>query len=145
MKVKRIIALLTSAVVLVTSAISASAVEYGKTETYYVYQEETYGEVAMYPNNASGNTYCELASALKMTFVTFCYMNTSGDPKVSYGGLTTYQYNNECNLGYVTGSAYRLDYARGARTLSGVQVTKYITWTSAGCEDNAQVGTIIET
>lgn len=145
MKFKRIIALLTGVVVLGTSAISASAVEYDKTETYYVYQQETFGEVAMYPSNAAGNTYCELASSLKMTYVTFCYQNTSNQPKCSHGGIMQYENNGDCNLGYITGDTYRLDYARGARTQSGVQVTQYITWTSAGCDDNAQVGTIIET
>lgn len=143
MKFKRIIALLTSAVVLGTSTISASAVLYDKTNTYYVYQQETYGEVTWYPNYALGNTYCELASTQKMTQAIFYYKNIGNTMTVGVASPRSDEYKNnkECNLYNYSPSVSDFDMSVGAMTKSGVKVTSYITWTSDGCEDNAQVGT----
>ena len=64
---------------LISSAISASAVEKVSTGTVYMGGYELYGSLTVYPIHAEGFTYCEKKDAGKSARTVYAYYNKSGD------------------------------------------------------------------
>lgn len=66
MKLKKLIVSVIASTLLISSAISASAVEKVSTGTVYMGGYELYGSLTVYPIHAEGFTYCEKKDAVKV-------------------------------------------------------------------------------
>lgn len=74
MKLKKLIVSVIASTLLISSAISASAVEKVSTGTVYMGGYELRGSVTAYPINAYGYTYCEKKDAGKKSKHIFCLL-----------------------------------------------------------------------
>ena len=76
MKLKKLIVSVIASTLLISSAISASAVEKVSTGTVYMGGYELYGSLTVYPIHAEGFTYCEKKDAGKSVLVLFMLIIT---------------------------------------------------------------------
>ncbi len=132
-----IVAVLTSCL-----AVSASAAT-ARTNTYYVYQEESYGQLTLTRSSLLGTTYCELNRAGKIAKVNF-WVNEGGEINtysVQAGGNYNTDYfientNYSSNFTEAAASAPSGEYFTKAQSYHKVKVTSYVIWDSAQCDGN---------
>ena len=141
-KIKRVAVTSLAAVCALSSvaAISASAVT-ARTNTYYVYQEKSYGTLTLTQSYINASTYCELARAGKIAKTDYeYYYNGMIDYAVSQAGgnYDRNTFNDTSNS--TTVSAVRglddVDRYIWAKSYHKVKINSYITWNSAGCVGN---------
>ena len=136
---KKVLSISLTAVLLVSCfAIPASAVT-KRTNTYYVYQEESYGELSLTSNTLTTLTYCELASAGKIAKSTYYYSygNIIYSDYVQGGGnydSTTFYDTSSSNYAEAHAAAVNGYAFISAKSYHKVRVTSYVTWDSAQCD-----------
>lgn len=135
MKLKKFLSLTIAVVLIIVSVVSASAVDYANTGSYYMNGYELYGSLTVYPVHAQGHTYCEYRGAGKSARTLFAYYNTDGDIESEPGGSSDYDYTNQTSVSATTGnidtSVFNM-YA-GAVTYSKVKYPapySYYSWSS---------------
>ncbi len=140
---KKILSVLLIVIVLVSCfTISASAAT-ARTNTYYVYQQESYGQLSLSRIAMAGTTYCELNRAGKIVKVNY-QANLDGvlfNIPVQNGGnydtdSFTQNTNSSSNFVEVTASCSNGGYFVKAQSYHKVKVTDYIIWDSAECDGN---------
>lgn len=144
MKLKKLIVSVIASTLLISSAISASAVEKVSTGTVYMGGYELYGSLTVYPIHAEGFAYCEKKEAGKSARTVYAYYNKSGDRETKAAGSSGYVYNNSTDLSVVTGNVNASVFSRyaGAVTYSKVIYPKqtYYSWTSDGTNNELRMG-----
>ncbi len=144
MKFKKIFVSVITSALLISSVISASAVEKVSTGTVYMGGYELYGSLTVYSNHAEGFTYCEKKDAGKSARTIYAYYNKSGDRETISAGSSNYVYNNSTNLSVVTGNANASVFSQyaGAVTYSKVIYpnTTYYSWQSEGTDNELRMG-----
>ena len=141
--VKKAVSVLLIAVFIVSCfAISASALTgTAQTDTYYVYQEESYGRIKLNSRSAVASTYCELSSAGKIANCYYFYLTTGNVVKTLKSVTNTFTtgvYTKSTTVSSNGISNFSSNY--GAFSANRVQVTSYVTWKSEACEDRPLVG-----
>lgn len=141
MNIKKIMVVFLVVVVLISCfTVSASAASM-RTKTYYVYQQQTYGELMLYSGSLGVSTYCELNSAGKIAKSTYIiYHNGSLTPYyVQVGGdynTDTYDATTNDSPNYI-GKTLTLNtgyYFTEAMSGHKVKVNSYVSWCNAECE-----------
>lgn len=118
----------------------ASAVSYNRTMTMYVYGEESYGEITLYPIYATACTYCEWEPAGKQVYVYYYYLNTNGDYQWDSNSnyWNTYQYNNDTTLIASTNTHNDVYMNVNAFSMHRVKVDQYA-WTYENPDDGSNL------
>lgn len=98
MKLKKFLTLAIAVVLIIASAISASAVEHINTGIVTMNGYELYGSLTVYPLHAEGHTYCEYASSGKSAKTTYAYRNTDGVIDFESAGSAAYDYTVKTSL-----------------------------------------------
>lgn len=143
--IKKVLSILMIAVILASCfAVPASALTgSASTNTYYVYQEESYGSINLSSSSAVALTYCELASAGKIANCYYFYLTPSNTVKTLKSVTQTYSTGSTTTTRSISASGYS-DFSSnyGAFSANRVRVTSYVTWISEACEDRPLVGRV---
>lgn len=139
--IKKVISLSLITVILVSCfAIPASAVT-KRTNTYYVYQEMSYGELSLTSNSLNALTYCELNRAGKIVRSEYKVKTPTGtiSDYVQDGGdyyKNTFNSCTDSSSNYAEASAVAVSGCSfiSAKSYHKVRVTSYVTWDSAQCD-----------
>lgn len=143
--IKKVVSVLLIAVFMVSCfAIPASALTgSAQTNTYYVYQEESYGKIKLNSRSAVASTYCELSSAGKIANCYYFYLTNDNVVKTLKSVTNTYTTGvNTKNTTVSSSSVSNFNSNYGAFSANRVQVTSYVTWKSEACEDRPLVGRV---
>ena len=141
-KIKRIMITTIAAVCALssTAAICASAAS-ARTNTYYVYQEKSYGTLSLTSSNLSASTYCEYKPAGRIVKTYFTYYDGSSTRSTTKQLIGDYDNNIFYYNSNITTATGQIQAGTGikfksAKSYHKVRVTSYVTWDSAQCDGN---------
>ena len=141
-KIKRIMITTIAAVcaLLSTAAICASAAS-ARTNTYYVYQEKSYGTLSLTTSNLKASTYCEYKPAGRIVKTSFTYINGGRIYVASRNLIGDYEHNTFYYNSNITTATGQIQAGtdvkfKSAKSYHKVRINSYVTWDSAQCDGN---------
>lgn len=143
MKFKKAISVFLAVIAVASTCIVTASAKTARTNTYYVYQEMSYGELTLTSKTLVSLTYCELARAGKI--VKANYVATANGKLTSLSAQAGGNYNtnsfNRCtdsssNYAETSISAQNGVSLKSAKSYHKVRISSYVTWDSAQCEGN---------
>lgn len=143
MKLKKIFSIILVVITVASACVVTASAKTARTNTYYVFQEMTYGELILNKNSLNTLTYCELNRAGKIVRSNFVVSTPTGtfSDYVQDGGnyyTNTYDSCTDSSSNYAEGNAVAVNgYTfKSAKSYHKVRINYYVYWDSAQCDGN---------
>lgn len=143
MKFKKAVSIALAVIAVASTCVITASAKTARTNTYYVYQEMSYGELTLTSNTLVSLTYCELARAgkiVKANYVVSANGQLTNLTARAGGNYDTNSFNpctdSSSNYAETSVSAQSGVSLKSAKSYHKVRINSYVTWDNAQCVGN---------